>query len=68
MSKSDRLNLIKRICLSHGNSRSVAWGAVFAPQESDIRDELSRMPCRPDAREPNEEYLLFMDAAFEGGQ
>lgn len=68
MSKSDRLNLIKRICLSHGNTRSVAWGAVFAPTQKEIEYEIGLMPCRPAPAEPNEEMLLAMDAIFEGGQ
>jgi hypothetical protein len=64
MTKKKRLVLIRQIC----ESRKDPIGIRFAPTEEDIKDEIERMPCRPDAPEPNEEFLLFMDEAFEGGQ
>jgi hypothetical protein len=64
MTKETRLELIRKVCLA----RLDPVGIRFAPSEWDIKDELDRMPCRPDAREPQEEFLLFMDEAFEGGQ
>jgi hypothetical protein len=64
MTKKARLKLIKKICESHGKF----CGFMFAPNKEDIDDEISRLPCRPDAREPNEEFLLVYDQIFEGGQ
>ena len=64
MTKKARLKLIKDIV----ELRRTPIGEGFAPSEDDIRDELDRMPCRPDAREPDEEFLMFMDEVFEGGQ
>jgi len=64
MTKEARFNLIRQICMA----RLDPVGIRFAPTEEDIKDELARLPCRPSRAEPNEEFLLFMDEAFEGGQ
>jgi len=65
MTKEKRLKKIKEICEKHRAESFV--GFLFAPQEGDINDEISRMDTKPDA-EPNEEMLSIMDAVFEGGQ
>lgn len=64
MTKKARLKLIKKIV----ELRRTPVGEGFAPSEEDLWDEINRMPCRPDAREPSEEVLMAMDAIFEGGQ
>lgn len=64
MTKKARLKLIKKIV----ELRRTPVGEGFAPSREDMWDELERMPCRPDPKEPDEEFLMFMDEVFEGGQ